>query len=105
MIVQLLILIALMALPIHITSALAQDAKLIEAARKDGKLIVYGTMQTDNFEPLQKIFQKKTGITVDYWRTSATKMMERALTEARRLPRMIAKDKPLTFDRELWEIT
>ena len=64
-------------------TAFAQDAKLIEAAKKDGKLIVYGTMQSDIFEPLQKMFQKKTGITVDYWRTSATKVMERALTEAR----------------------
>ena len=66
-----------------LTPAFAEDAKLIEAAKKDGKLIVYGTMQSDIFEPLQKIFQKKTGITVDYWRTSATKVMERALTEAR----------------------
>jgi iron(III) transport system substrate-binding protein len=61
----------------------AQDAKLIEAAKKDGKLIVYGTMQSDIFELLQKSFQKKTGIAIDYWRTSATKVMERALTETR----------------------
>jgi len=40
-------------------------------------------MQSDIFEPLQKLFQKRTGLTVDYWRTSATKVMERALTEAR----------------------
>jgi iron(III) transport system substrate-binding protein len=63
--------------------ASAQDTRLIEAAKKDGKLIVYGTMQSDIFEPLQKIFQKKTGVTVDYWRTSATKVMDRALSEAR----------------------
>ena len=66
-----------------LTPAFAEDAKLIEAAKKDGKLIVYGTMQSDIFEPLQRIFQKKTGVAVDYWRTSATKVMERALTEAR----------------------
>jgi iron(III) transport system substrate-binding protein len=61
----------------------AQDAKQIEAAKKDGKLVLYGTMQSDIFELLQKSFFKKTGITVDYWRTSATKVMERALSEAR----------------------
>src|SRR6185295_10518900 len=66
-----------------IDTAFAQDAKLIEAAKKDGKLIVYGTMQSDIFELLQKSFFKKTGITVDYWRTSATKVMERVLSEAR----------------------
>ena len=65
------------------TTAFAQDAKQIEAAKKDGKLVVYGTMQSDIFELLQKAFHKKTGITVDYWRTSATKVMERALSEAR----------------------
>ena len=65
------------------TPAFAQDSKLIEAAKKDGKLVVYGTMQSDIFELLQKSFFKKTGITVDYWRTSATKVMERALSEAR----------------------
>jgi iron(III) transport system substrate-binding protein len=63
--------------------AFAQDSKLIETAKKDGKLVLYGTMQSDIFEPLQKSFQKKTGITIDYWRTSATKVMERALSEAR----------------------
>ncbi|HSQ13888.1 MAG TPA: extracellular solute-binding protein, partial [Candidatus Deferrimicrobium sp.] len=56
---------------------------LIEAAKKDGNLIVYGTMQSDIFELLQKSFHKKTGIAIDYWLTSATKVMDRALSEAR----------------------
>lgn len=73
-----LIVFALAAAP-----AFAQDAKLIEAAKKDGKLVVYGTMQSDIFELLQKGFQKKTGIAIDYWRTSATRVMDRALSEAR----------------------
>jgi len=63
--------------------AFAQDAKLVEAAKKEGKLVLYGTMQNDIFELLQNAFQKKTGITIDYWRTSATKVLERALSEAR----------------------
>jgi hypothetical protein len=45
-----------------LTPTFAQDAKLIEAAKKDGKLIVYGTMQSEIFELVQKSFQKKTGI-------------------------------------------
>lgn len=63
--------------------AIAQDAKLLEAARKEGKLVVYGTMQNDIFELLQSAFLKKTGIAIDYWRTSSTKVLERALSEAR----------------------
>src|SRR3990170_6524426 len=64
-------------------AAFAQDAKLIDAARKEGRLVLYGTMQTDIFELLHKSFHKKTGITIDYWRTSATKVTERALSESR----------------------
>jgi iron(III) transport system substrate-binding protein len=74
-----ILLIALTVVP----NVLAQDAKLIEAAKKDGKLVLYGTMQNDIFELLQSAFLKKTGITIDYWRTSATKVLERALSEAR----------------------
>ena len=74
-----ILLIALTVVP----DVLAQDAKLIEAAKKEGKLVLYGTMQNDIFELLQSAFLKKTGITIDYWRTSATKVLERALSEAR----------------------
>ena len=60
----------------------AQDAKQIEAAKKDGKLVVYGTMQSD-IRTAAKGLPQETSIAVDYWRTSATKVMERALSEAR----------------------
>ena len=76
-------LIALLVLWSIVPAAFAQDAKLVEAAKKEGRLVLYGTMQTDIFELLQKSFQKKTGITIDYWRTSATRVTERALSEAR----------------------
>jgi iron(III) transport system substrate-binding protein len=75
--------VALLALLSVASPAFSQDASLSEAAKKDGRLVLYGTMQSDIFELLQRAFQKKTGITVDYWRTSATKVMERALSEAR----------------------
>jgi iron(III) transport system substrate-binding protein len=75
--------VALLILWSVVPAAFAQDAKLIEAAKKEGRLVLYGTMQTDIFELLHKSFQKKTGITIDYWRTSATKVTERALSEAR----------------------
>jgi iron(III) transport system substrate-binding protein len=75
--------IALLVLWSVVPAAFAQDTKLIEAAKKEGRLVLYGTMQTDIFELLHKSFQKKTGIAIDYWRTSATKVTERALSEAR----------------------
>jgi UDP-N-acetylmuramoylalanine--D-glutamate ligase len=55
----------------------------MEAAKKEGRVVLYGTMQTDIFDLLQKAFHKKTGITIDYWRGSSTKVMDRALSESR----------------------
>lgn len=64
--------------------ALAQDAALIEAAKKEGeKAIAYGSLETETFEPVKKAFEKKTGLRVEYWRASATKVMDRALSEFR----------------------
>ncbi len=61
----------------------AQDAKLIEAGKKEGKVVIYGSLESDTAEAVQKAFQKKTGIEAEYWRASATKVMDRALTEYR----------------------
>lgn len=64
--------------------ASGQDAKLVEAAKKEGaKVVVYGSLESDTVETIKKAFEKKTGIAVDYWRASATKVMDRALSEHR----------------------
>ena len=63
--------------------AFAQNTKLIEAGKKEGKVVAYGSLESDTFDAISKAFAKKTGIEVDYWRASATKVMDRALTEYR----------------------
>src|SRR5215831_6840121 len=64
-------------------SAFSQDARLIQAAKKEGgKVVVYGSLEADTVEAIRKAFQKKTGIEMDYWRASATKVMDRALSES-----------------------
>ena len=66
------------------SAAFAQDAKLVEAAKKEsGAIIAYGSMEQAQAEPIIDAFQKKTGLKVEYWRASATKAMDRALTEMR----------------------
>ena len=66
------------------STAAAQDAKLIEAAKKEsGKIIAYGSLESNTVEPIVEAFQKKTGLSVEYWRASATKVMDRALGELR----------------------
>ena len=65
-------------------SAIAQDAKLIEAAKKEpGPIVAYGSLESNTVEPIVEAFKKKTGLTVEYWRASATKVMDRALAEQR----------------------
>ena len=65
------------------TSVQAQDAKLLEAAKKDGKVIIYGSLESDTVDAIKQPFQKKFGVEVEYWRASATKVMDRALSESR----------------------
>ena len=65
-------------------SAFAQEPRLIEAAKKEGGAIVaYGSLESNTVEPIVEAFKKKTGLTVEYWRASATKVMDRALAEQR----------------------
>ena len=76
--------IMLVAVLIASTPAFAQDAKLIEAAKKEGgKVVAYGSLESTAMDPITDAFEKKTGIKVEYFRSSATKAMERGLTELR----------------------
>ena len=62
--------------------ALAQQAN-IEAGKKEGKVVVYGSVVPQAMEGLHQAFKKKYGIDVEYWRGSSTQVSERALTEWR----------------------
>lgn len=53
----------------------------VEAAKKEGKLIAYGTIVPQVMDPVHRGFEKKYGIKVDYWRANATQVAERALSE------------------------
>lgn len=61
----------------------SQSTNLIEAGKKEGKVVAYGSLESDNADAVFQVFKKKTGIEVDYWRASATKVMDRALSEYR----------------------
>jgi len=64
--------------------AFAQDAKLLEAAKKEGgKVVVYGSLESNTVDVIKKAFESRTGISVDYWRASSTKVMDRAVSEYR----------------------
>ena len=78
-----ILLIGLLSLPLTATSVHAQSAQLVEAAKKEGKAVIYGSLEGDTMEAILQGFKKKTGIEAEYWRASATKVMDRAMTEFR----------------------
>jgi iron(III) transport system substrate-binding protein len=54
----------------------------IEAAKKEGSVVVYGTVVPQSMQ-INGGFEKKYGIRVEYWRADSTNIMDRALTEWR----------------------
>ena len=62
----------------------AQSAGLIEAAKKEGgKVVAYGSLESEASDAVKAGFEKKTGLELQYWRASGTKTMERAVSEYR----------------------
>src|ERR1044071_6732370 len=67
-----------------VSAVAAQDGRLIDAAKKEGgKITAYGSLESNTVEPIIEAFNKKTGLNVEYWRASATKVMDRGLAELR----------------------
>jgi iron(III) transport system substrate-binding protein len=67
-----------------IGAAHGQDAKLVDAAKKEGgKVVVYSSMESSISDGIAAGFKKKTGLEMDYWRGSSTKVLDRALSEHR----------------------
>jgi iron(III) transport system substrate-binding protein len=63
-------------------SGLAQSVN-IDAAKKEGRVVVYGSVVPQAMEDFNRGFESKYGIKVEYWRADSTKVSERALTEWR----------------------
>jgi iron(III) transport system substrate-binding protein len=68
---------------ISVAPVFGQSSSLVEAGKKEGKAVVYGSLESDSAGAIFAAFKKKTGIEAEYWRASATKVMDRALSEYR----------------------
>ena len=60
-----------------------REARLLEGARKEGKVSLYTSLNTKDSGPITEAFEKKTGVEVLLWRSSSEKVLQRAVTEAR----------------------
>jgi iron(III) transport system substrate-binding protein len=55
----------------------------LEAAKKEGKVVIYGTVVPQVMTLIEKGFEGKYGVKIEYWRADATKVIDRVLTEWR----------------------
>src|SRR5688572_13387041 len=80
-----LVLITILSFVIMVSAvgpALAQQVGL-DAAKKEGKVFVYGTIVPQVMKLIQAGFEAKYGVNIEYWRGDATKVIDRVLTEWR----------------------
>ena len=59
------------------------DAKLLEAAKKEGSLVVYSSINEEEGLPIWRKFEQSTGIKVDYVRGSDAQLIARMMIESR----------------------
>jgi iron(III) transport system substrate-binding protein len=72
--------VLLLVLPVPAASG---QLDLVASARKEGVVVVYGSMESDVFDVIRRIFEGQYGIPVDYFRASSNGTMDRVLTESR----------------------
>ena len=60
-----------------------REARLLEGARKEGQVVVYGSLVGKDVGPLAAAFERKYGVKVSYWRAGSEKVLQRAVTEGR----------------------
>jgi iron(III) transport system substrate-binding protein len=57
------------------------DATLFDAARKEGRVLLYGTWPESNFAPVKEAFEADTGITIDFVRFTTQMLFPRTTAE------------------------
>jgi iron(III) transport system substrate-binding protein len=58
-------------------------ARLIEGAKKEGVLSLYGSSVAEDMNPVTDAFKKRYGIDVQYWRASSENLVQRTVQESR----------------------
>jgi iron(III) transport system substrate-binding protein len=60
-----------------------RDARLVERAKREGRVVLYTSLAPTESRPLADAFQKKYGVRVELWRALSDQVVQRAITEAR----------------------
>jgi iron(III) transport system substrate-binding protein len=75
--------LSLLWLCVALASHVSAQGVSLEAAKKEGKVNVYGTIIPQVMTLIEKGFEAKYGVNIEYWRGDATKVIDRVLTEWR----------------------
>ena len=59
------------------------SAALVPGAKKEGEVVVYTSLITEDLNALSAAFEKKYGVKVKGWRASSEKVLQRVVAEAR----------------------
>lgn len=59
-----------------------RQQRLIEGAKKEGELFLYGSLPTNNITPVADAFMKKYGIKVKAWRSGSEAVLQKVMAEA-----------------------
>src|SRR3954466_3633776 len=78
-----LVLMAAWLAPAHAADPAWADAKLLEAAKKEGSLVIYSSINEEEGLPIWRKFEQSTGIKVDYVRGSDAQLIARMMIESR----------------------
>lgn len=52
-------------------------------AKKEGKVVIYGSLETSTVNIIRKAYKEKHGVDIEYWWSSSTKVTDRITTEFR----------------------
>ncbi len=54
---------------------------LVAAAKAEGRVVVYGSLESPIFDVFQKLYEDRYGVSVQYFRAAANRLLDRVLTE------------------------
>ncbi len=60
-----------------------RDKRMVEAARREGQVVIYTSLNLKDSVPITEAFEKKYPVRTQLWRSSSEKVLQRAVTEAR----------------------
>ena len=68
---------------IYMDASPGRDARVLAEAKKEGRVVMYTSLNLKDSVPITEAFEKKTGLKVELWRASSEKVLQRGVTEAR----------------------